>query len=63
MTEFSFGSKSRLTLKEFEIVNTSDYNIAGHFGGGKKAEPNLKVEIIKEDVSSFYLLDFQVMYS
>ena len=58
MTEFSFGSKSRLTLKEFEIVNTSDYDIAGHFGEGKKAEPNLKVEIIKEEVSSFLVTQF-----
>jgi len=55
MTEFSFGSKSRLTLKEFEIVNTSDYDIAGHFGEGKKAEPNLKVEIIKEDENGMFL--------
>ena len=54
MAEFSFNSKSRLTLKEFEIVNTSDYNIAGHYGGGKQAEVNYKVEIIKEDVSAIF---------
>jgi len=55
MTEFSFSSKSRLTLKEFEIVNTSDYNFAGHFTGVKQEPTELKVQIIKIDEEGMFL--------
>jgi len=55
MTEFSFSSKSKLTLKEFEIVNTSDYNFSGHFAGVKQEPIELKVEIIKVDEEGMFL--------
>jgi len=50
MTEFSFSSKAKLSLKEFEIVNTSHYDIAGHFPGNFKENPDkLKVNIVKKE--------------
>jgi DNA-directed RNA polymerase I and III subunit RPAC1 len=56
MAEFSFSSKSKLTLKEFEIVNTSDYNFAAHFAEtGKQAQSDLKVEIVKIDEDGMFL--------
>lgn len=49
--EFSSSSKSRLTLKEFEVVNTSNYDIAGHFVDPQnKDEKRKRINIIKEEV-------------
>jgi len=50
MSEFSLGAKSRLTLKEFEIVNTSSYDIAGHFSSKGKGEGNKQsVKVVKSE--------------
>lgn len=49
--EFSSSSKSRLTLKEFEVVNTSNYDIAGHFVDPQNKDSKRKqINIIKEQV-------------
>jgi len=58
MTEFSFSAKSRLTLKEFEIVNTSSYEFAGHFSNGEKQGKEREVKIIK---SEDMLLEFDLI--
>jgi len=55
MTEFTFGAKSRLRLKEFEIVNTSDYNIAGHFSDEQKKEEETRREVKIVKVEDLYL--------
>lgn len=50
MTEFLAKSKNRLSLKEFEVVNTSSYGIAGHTGQSDITDPaSYKVKIIKEE--------------
>eukprot|EP00088_Acartia_fossae_P014083 TRINITY_DN17504_c0_g1_i4.p1 TRINITY_DN17504_c0_g1~~TRINITY_DN17504_c0_g1_i4.p1 ORF type:complete len:336 (-),score=74.90 TRINITY_DN17504_c0_g1_i4:55-1062(-) len=55
MTEFSFSSKNKLTLKEFEIVNTSNYDFSGHFADPHKQENELKVEIVKIEDDGMFL--------
>jgi DNA-directed RNA polymerase I and III subunit RPAC1 len=49
--EFSSSSKSRLTLKEFEVVNTSNYDFAGHFSGSSRSQEQRKsqINIVKEE--------------
>ena len=50
--EFSSSAKSRLTLKEFEVVNTSNYDIAGHFVNPQSEDAKRKkITIVKEEVS------------
>ena len=57
MTEFLAKSKNRLSLKEFEVVNTSSYGIAGHTGQSDITDPaSYKVKIIKEEVCVLSLL-------
>jgi len=44
--EFSTSSTNRLSLKEFEVVNTSNYNFAGHSaaaGGGGASDTQIKI--------------------
>ena len=57
MTEFAFSAKSRARLKEFELVNTSDYNIAGHFASDCNVEDQEKrkqVKIVKVEVRELF---------
>jgi len=49
--EFTAKAKNRLSLKEFEVVNTSSYGIAGHsHGAGQQQKKDLvKVKIVKQE--------------
>eukprot|EP00088_Acartia_fossae_P018009 TRINITY_DN20330_c0_g1_i1.p1 TRINITY_DN20330_c0_g1~~TRINITY_DN20330_c0_g1_i1.p1 ORF type:complete len:336 (-),score=51.85 TRINITY_DN20330_c0_g1_i1:116-1123(-) len=50
--EFSSASVNKLSLKEFEVVNTSSYDFTGHAPGvaGNKVDPNqYKINIIKQE--------------
>ena len=56
--EFTAKAKNRLSLKEFEVVNTSSYGIAGHSQSQQQKKDDIKVNIVKQEVSNCF--DFAV---
>ena len=56
MSEFVRETKNKLTLKEFEVLNTSNLEYVGNFMGFniKNEEKKLKIKIVFIEVSKKY---------
>jgi hypothetical protein len=60
MNEFVRETKNKLTLKEFEVLNTSNLDYVGNYMGFslKKEEKNLRIKIIFIEVSLYLKKSF-----
>lgn len=60
MNEFVHETKHKLTLKEFEVLNTSTLDYVGNYMGMdiKKEARKLKIKVIFIEVSQLYFFIF-----